>query len=165
MTNYSGHRSDAMFGWWPISLNTVNNMSRNYYDLWSFNDKTPNGTRIFVDLKSSGKLKITLSKPLGNGKYDREELFIPEQNIAALRDTLNNNVTSKTPTVAKPTAKTYSLDDIRKQQGQSAYMPWTNADDAELKRLHGEGLSMEQLAVHFKRGVGAIKSRLSKLGF
>ena len=46
-------------------------MSRKYKDLWSFSEKTLNRTRIFVDLKSSGKLKITLSKPLGNGNYGR----------------------------------------------------------------------------------------------
>lgn len=139
-------------------------MARNYNDLWSFNDKTPNGTRMFVDLKSSGKLKITLSKPLGNGKFERDELFIPEHNIATLRDTLNKVFPPSQPMAATPAAKTYNLDDIRKQQGQSAYTPWTDADDAELIKLYGEGYSVEQLSAHFKRGEGAIKSRLKKHG-
>lgn len=137
---------------------------RKYKDLWSFNDKTPNGTRIFVDLKSSGKLKITLSKSLGKGQFERDELFIPENNIAVFRDTLNTVFPPSQPMAATPAAKTYSLDDIRKQHGQSAYTPWTDADDADLKKLHGEGYSVEQLAAHFKRGEGAIRSRLKKFG-
>ena len=117
-----------------------------------------------MDLKSSGKLKITLSKPLGKGKFERDELFIPENNIAVLRDTLNTVFPPSQPMAATPAAKTYTLDDIRKQHGQSAYTPWTDADDADLKKLHGEGYSVEQLAAHFKRGEGAIRSRLKKFG-
>ena len=139
-------------------------MARNYKDLWSFNDKTPRGMRIFVDLKSSGKLKITLSKPLGKGQFERDELFIPENNIAALRDTLNNVFPPSQPMAATPAVKAYTLDDKRNQQGQSAYMPWTDADEGKLKKLHKEGYSVEQLSAHFKRGEGAIKSRLKKLG-
>ena len=139
-------------------------MKRNYKDLWSFNDKTPSGMRIFVDLKSSGKLKITLSKPLGRGQFERDWLFIPENNIAALRDTLNNVVPPSQPMAATPAVKAYTLDEKRKQQGQSAYMPWTDANDGDLKKLHKEGYSVEQLAAHFKRGEGAIRSRLKKLG-
>ena len=106
---------------------------KKYKDLWSFNDKTPNGMRIFVDLKSSGKLKITLSKQLGKGLFERDELFIPENNIAVLRDTLNTVFPPSQPMAATPAAKTNTLDDIRKQHGQSAYTPWTDADDADLK--------------------------------
>jgi hypothetical protein len=133
-------------------------------DIWSFNDKTPNGSRLFVDLKSSGRLKITLSKPLGNGQYDREEIIIPKGKIETLKDTLNSAFTHSQPTVTTPAVKAYTLDDIRKQQGKSAYTPWTATDDAELKELHGKGCSIEQLAAHFKRGEGAIRSRLYKLG-
>ena len=71
--------------------------------------------RIFVDLKSSGKLKITLSKQLGKGLFERDELFIPENNIAVLRDTLNTVFPPSQPMAATPAAKTYTLDDIRKQ--------------------------------------------------
>ena len=98
-------------------------MARNYKDLWSFNEKTPNGVRIFVDLKSSGKLKITLSKPLGNGQFERDELFIPENNIAALRDTLNNVVPPSQPMATTPAVKAYTLDEKRKQQGQNHAKP------------------------------------------
>ena len=133
-------------------------------DIWSFNDKTPNGSRLFVDSKSSGRLKITLSKPLGNGQYDREEIIIPKGKIETLKDTLNSAFTHSQPTVTTPAVKAYTLDDIRKQQGKSAYTPWTATDDAELKELHGKGCSIEQLAAHFKRGEGAIRSRLYKLG-
>ena len=139
-------------------------MSRNYKDLWSFSEKTLNRTRIFVDLKSSGKLKITLSKPLGNGNYGREELYIPKSDIAALRDVLNNSFPPTQPMAVAPQAKAYDLDAIRKQQGQSAYTPWTADDDAELIKLHGEGHTVEYMSAHYKRGIGAIKSRLKKLG-
>ena len=43
-------------------------------------------------------------------------------------------------------------------------MPWTEADDLELRRLLCNGATMEELSVHFQRKPGAIVSRLKKLG-
>ena len=59
-------------------------------------------------------------------------------------------------------AKSYSVEAIR-QEYPSAYEKWTQEDDNELKRLHGEGLSVSELVNRFGRNHGAIRSRLQKL--
>ena len=50
------------------------------------------------------------------------------------------------------------------QEFPNAYLPWTEADDLELRRLLCNGATMEELSVHFQRKPGAIVSRLKKLG-
>ena len=45
-----------------------------------------------------------------------------------------------------------------------AYAPWSEAEECELARLFRAGLSLKQLARHFRRQSGAIRSRLKKLG-
>ena len=50
------------------------------------------------------------------------------------------------------------------QKYPNAYMPWTEADDLELRRLLCNGATMEELSVNFQRKPGAIVSRLKKLG-
>ena len=50
------------------------------------------------------------------------------------------------------------------QEYPNAYMPWTEADDLELRRLLCNGATMEELSVNFQRKPGAIVSRLKKLG-
>jgi hypothetical protein len=42
--------------------------------------------------------------------------------------------------------------------------PWSNEEDAELKRSFAEGLPIERIAAHHRRSVGAIRSRLEKHG-
>ena len=147
-----------------LSLTKRIEMEKNYYALWSHKGKTQKGTNVFLDLKKSGNLKVTLSKSLGNGEYEREELSIPEPIIEKLRDTLNSNFPPATSMPAKQTAKAYSISDIRKKQGQKAYAPWTDADDRELMELYKQGYSVDKLSEHFKRGKNAIRSRLNKHG-
>ena len=50
------------------------------------------------------------------------------------------------------------------QEYPNAYMPWTEADDLELRRLLCNGATIEELSVNFQRKPGAIVSRLKKLG-
>ena len=45
-----------------------------------------------------------------------------------------------------------------------AYEPWSKEDDLELERLYNQGLTTGELSEKFKRGNGAIRSRLRKLG-
>lgn len=59
-------------------------------------------------------------------------------------------------------SKFYSVEEIRHQY-PSAYEKWTQEDDNVLKRLHNTGLSVSELAEHFGRNHGAIRSRLRKL--
>ena len=53
--------------------------------------------------------------------------------------------------------------DKRAEHG-NAYQKWTKEDDELLIKRYEEGYTMSQLSESFKRGQGAIKSRLRKLG-
>ncbi|OED44171.1 hypothetical protein AB833_02090 [Chromatiales bacterium (ex Bugula neritina AB1)] len=44
-----------------------------------------------------------------------------------------------------------------------AYAPWTIEDDEELTRLYSENVPVKALSAIFKRGTGAIRSRIKKL--
>lgn len=45
-----------------------------------------------------------------------------------------------------------------------AARPWTQADDAELRRLHGEGKSLHHIAGEMGRGKGTISRKAKDLG-
>lgn len=59
-------------------------------------------------------------------------------------------------------AKSYSAEDIRKTR-EKAYEKWTEKDDLSLKAEFEAGKSVKELAMFFKRKIGAIRSRLKKL--
>lgn len=50
------------------------------------------------------------------------------------------------------------------QEFPHAYTPWTDEDDAELARMWYGGATTEELAAHFQRKPGGIRSRIKKLG-
>ena len=58
--------------------------------------------------------------------------------------------------------KAYSLDEIRLVH-KGAYNPWTTALDDELTIMFCEGMHEKDMAIHFGRTRGAIKSRIKKL--
>ncbi len=58
--------------------------------------------------------------------------------------------------------KNYSVKEVREKHRQ-AYGKWTKERDSELMKLTQEGLSTSQLAAHFGRTKGAIRSRIKKL--
>lgn len=57
---------------------------------------------------------------------------------------------------------TYSVYACR-QEFPSAFDPWSEGDDAMLTRMWREGASIEELAAHFQRKPGGIRSRIKKL--
>ena len=57
---------------------------------------------------------------------------------------------------------TYSVYACR-QEFPNAYNPWSEEDDWELTRMWCEGASVKELATHFQRKPGGIKSRIKKL--
>ena len=57
---------------------------------------------------------------------------------------------------------TYSVYACR-QEFPNAFDPWSEGDDAMLARMWREGASIEELAAHFQRKPGGIKSRIKKL--
>jgi F-box protein, helicase, 18 len=50
-------------------------------------------------------------------------------------------------------------------KNQSAYQLWTDDLDNELGSMYDEGLSYQELAIHFGRTKGSIMARLRKIGF
>lgn len=59
--------------------------------------------------------------------------------------------------------KKYSVEKIR-QEHPNAYQKWSHDEDALLKKEFQSGKSTETLADFFRRKIGAIRSRLKKLG-
>jgi F-box protein, helicase, 18 len=60
--------------------------------------------------------------------------------------------------------KTWPLADHRKKYSK-AYAPWTPNEDEELrKQFIIKGASLSKIALHFDRNIGAIRSRLKKMG-
>lgn len=120
------------------------------------------GGNLFFDVRmdrSVPYLKITQSKPLGNGHYRRETIYIERFELLEFRNIIDE-MAQCWDLVPK---KKYSLDEVRKQYG-NAYLPWTDEADAYLVRLYKEGKSVKELSEIFERAEGAIRSRLMKLG-
>ena len=57
---------------------------------------------------------------------------------------------------------TYSVYACR-QEFPNAFDPWSEEDDAVLTKMWREGATIEELAAHFQRKPGGIKSRIKKL--
>ena len=58
--------------------------------------------------------------------------------------------------------KAYSVDEIRLKH-KGAYNPWTEELDEELTTMFCSGIHEKDIAIHFGRTQGAIKSRIKKL--
>ncbi|MEM9327925.1 MAG: UvrD-helicase domain-containing protein [Bacteroidota bacterium] len=58
--------------------------------------------------------------------------------------------------------KTYSVEGVRTQH-KDAYKPWTPALDEELTVMFCDGVHIKDMAQHFGRTLGAIRSRIKKL--
>ena len=65
---------------------------------------------------------------------------------------------------SKERIKDLSYIDAQKALYAKAYAPWTAEDDAMLEKKYRQGLSTKALAEALDRGLGAIRSRLKKLG-
>lgn len=63
---------------------------------------------------------------------------------------------------AKGIDKAYSVDEVRTRH-KDAYKPWTQELDDELTVMYCEGINTRDLAKHFGRTKGAIRSRIKKL--
>lgn len=58
--------------------------------------------------------------------------------------------------------KAYSVEEIRTKH-KEAYKPWTIKQDDELTVMYCEGVNIKDIAKHFGRTTGAIRSRIKKL--
>lgn len=68
----------------------------------------------------------------------------------------------KTESQEATNGKAYSFDEVRKTH-KDAYKPWTEELDQELTVMYCEGINVRDLARHFGRTTGAIRSRIKKL--
>lgn len=96
--------------------------------------------------------------------------FAPSKQIKIMRDDAGKeNTASVVQGQAKRekielyrTEKAYFFEKIRTRH-KHAYKPWTQQLDEELIELHREGAKENELATHFGRTKGAIRSRIKKL--
>jgi len=103
-----------------------------------------------------------------NKLYIEEEL-LPEnwaknEQIVLLKRKANegNKTSIKDLKLNEFESNSYDLRKIRKNH-KSAYEPWNDELDRELKFMFDEGLSTKDLANHFGRTKGAIRTRIRKL--
>jgi F-box protein 18 (helicase) len=94
---------------------------------------------------------------------------LPESNQIIIIDDSKETDDNSKPEVANnkslnipPKEKTYSVTEVRKKF-EGAYGTWTVALDDELTRQFCEGMNIKEIARHFGRTEGAIRSRIKKL--
>lgn len=68
----------------------------------------------------------------------------------------------KEPSKQQPLSKSHMQE--QKEAHAKAYVPWSENEDKELKRLHEQGFQIKDLSIIFQRNTGSISSRLKKLG-
>ncbi len=74
-----------------------------------------------------------------------------------------NNKKEALKNLQKIKEKPYGFDKIRENH-KDAYRPWTDADDAMLKKLFGSSDTIAEIAKNFGRTKGAVFARVKKLG-
>ncbi|RUA37785.1 MAG: DNA helicase [Bacteroidetes bacterium] len=102
-----------------------------------------------------------------NKLYIEEELLpkdwtVSEQIVLLMKKEKDDQPSIKDLKLNDFEEKAYDLAEIRKKH-KSAYAPWNDELDRELKFMFEEGLSTKDLANHFGRTKGAIRSRIQKL--
>ncbi len=95
--------------------------------------------------------------PDGTSRSDHIHFLSIHPNRENTADTTEQNTPSEEKTV-----KSYSVYEIRKKH-KAAYQPWTQDLDDELTTLYCEGQSIRDMAAHFGRTRGSIRSRIKKL--
>lgn len=125
---------------------------------------------MFFDLKNNTQteyLKITQSKRLGNGIFQRNDIFIDKSELLLFRNAIDKVIDYlKLKTVSQNESypsESHSIEVRRKENGY-AYERWDEEADALLGRLFNEGHSIHELSEMFERSVGAIRSRLKVIG-
>jgi F-box protein, helicase, 18 len=77
--------------------------------------------------------------------------------------TVKNDKQEALKNLQKIKEKSYGFDKMGESH-KDAYRPWTDADDAMLKKLFGSSETIAEIAKHFGRTKGAIFARVKKLG-
>src|SRR5690554_2887021 len=90
------------------------------------------------------------------------EIPIKENGEISIEEVIDIMTKKPKPTNKSPKTKAYSVEEKRKSH-KDAYKPWIPVLDDELTVLYCEGNSVKNMAIHFGRTQGAIRSRIKKL--
>ncbi len=131
-----------------------------------FSQKVAAGSRTyFFDVKQTKDgmhyLVITESRRKDDS-YEHEKVMISEENFQACAAALDAafSFVGVRPSMVP---KSSHLMEIRRQFPR-AYEKWSAAEDDILRKLFGQGKSVEEIAADLQHQPGAIHSRLAKLG-
>lgn len=108
-------------------------------------------TLIPKDLEMSAQIHVVKVAP-------EEEETVKDGNVNYPNHRLERTLAEE----AREKEKAYSVEKVRDSY-KGAYMPWTDALDEELTVMFCEGVNIKDLAKHFGRTKGAIRSRIKKL--
>ena len=114
------------------------------------------------------KCLLHIPKPLMPFEFPPSEQINILQEISKDEKQTTNTVSKSMPPVKKTTRsnvegeKIYNVEKIRENY-KNAYQPWTEDLDMELTSMYCKGISLQEMAKHFNRNSGAIKSRIKKL--
>lgn len=132
-----------------------------------YNDRfSHQGRTLFFDVKAGPaaprRLVITQSR-MKNGERIRERLTLYEEDVAPFVEQLLKAVAAlgAPPPEGGADAEPFAV--IRRTHPR-AYMPWTGEDDRLLIAGYRAGEKLLDLSQRLGRGVGALRSRLEKLG-
>lgn len=118
----------------------------------------------FVDVKETREgakyLKISESKRLENGEYERHRIMVFEEDINNIVEALRTAL-QHFPTYKKPEQK--SKMEQTKEKYANAYKSWTDEEDLKLTKLFCQGKKPKEISGILQRNTGAINSRIEKL--
>ncbi len=134
-----------------------------------YTQKLTRGKRsYFFDIKQTEQkvfyIKITESKPSNNG-FEHHRVMVFEEDIEDFMVSFTHCLASyhKLKEAQITEKKTNAYSKIQEKHA-NAYLPWTTEDDEKLEGLYCEGKTVNELAMIFERKIGAIESRIKKLG-
>ncbi|MEJ7681694.1 MAG: 3'-5' exonuclease [Segetibacter sp.] len=93
---------------------------------------------------------------------DKKTEEIPDYVREYFNNKMNGNIFKERAYPVNTKEKTYSVNAIR-QNFHEAYQPWTEEQDKELNVMLDTNATVNEIATHFGRTKGAIKSRIKKL--
>lgn len=99
---------------------------------------------------------------LSSSQIHIEQVLSEEEMKETVIPALPTLTAKKTEYIKSRNDKSYSYEEVREKH-KDAYKPWTPALDQELTRMYCDGISVLEMAMHFERTKGAIRSRIKKL--
>jgi F-box protein 18 (helicase) len=93
--------------------------------------------------------------------------FTPSASVHVTRvESQEKKTAQKTPQTENlqtgPNRKKNYMEEVREKH-RTAYKPWTQELDDELTEMYCEGVNVKDMAIHFERTKGGIRSRIKKL--